>query len=57
MLVALGLAFGTRVLHLAVDGLSSADVKHVPTLVDLQATAAYTHHCKAEPYTDSLHGW
>lgn len=57
MLVALGLAVGTTVLHLAVDGLSSADVKHVPTLVNLQETVAYTHHCKAEPYTDSMHGW
>jgi hypothetical protein len=46
-----------KVLHLAVDGLAADDVQYLPALQGMQATSAWSHTLKAEPYTDSAHGW
>jgi len=46
-----------KVLHFAVDGLAADDVKYLPTLRGVQATSAWSHTLKAEPFTDSAHGW
>lgn len=46
-----------KVLHLAVDGLAADDVRYLPALQGMQSTSAWSHTLKAEPYTDSAHGW
>lgn len=46
-----------KVLHLAVDGLAADDVQYLPALQGMQSTSAWSHTLKAEPYTDSAHGW
>jgi len=46
-----------KVLHLALDSVSAADVPYLPALETIRAQSTWTHRLKAEPFTDSGHGW
>ena len=46
-----------HVFHLGIDSLSEYDIGKIPILETLQSNSSFTHKLKAEPYSDSHHGW